>query len=109
MFLPILLLSAACAPEAESGGGDACVDSTGVTWDSWGHGFFESYCDACHAAGAPDRHGAPDAAVFDDLAAVQAQVGPLRTVLLDEPSMPPGGGVTEADLARIADFLACPS
>lgn len=109
MFLPLLALLAACTPEAESGGDVACVDSSGVTWETWGHRFFESYCDSCHAAGSPDRHGAPDAVVFDDLADVQAQVARLRTVLLDAPSMPPGGGVTETDLARIADFLACPS
>ncbi len=85
----------------------ACTHEPGVTWSGWAQGFFATYCDGCHAADAPDRHGAPESVTFDALALVRDQAERIRVRTLDDLDMPPGGGVIEDDLALLEVFLDC--
>ncbi|MEQ1564290.1 MAG: hypothetical protein ABMA64_01545 [Myxococcota bacterium] len=65
-----------------------------------------TYCDACHAERAADRHGAPASVTFDtaDQAADWADRIAAR---VDAGDMPPGGGVTEQDVASLDVWLEC--
>jgi hypothetical protein len=127
----LLLLALGCgepapaAPPAEDDGGTSggggtggdaddtgspVEDCTGVpqlSWDAWGDGFFATYCRSCHAATAPDRHGAPDGVDFDQESDVEAQVDRVRARTLELGTMPLGGGVPQADLEALDAYLRC--
>ena len=111
LFIAWLALASACAPEAVSaaaaeGGSDTCA-STAFTWDSWGAGFFASYCRTCHASTTPERYGAPEGVDFDTLEDVRALAGAISITALEEESMPVGGGVPTEELVRLDQFLDC--
>ena len=81
-----------------------------MTWQSFGNGFFATYCQGCHASGTADRHGAPESVVFDSEADVLARVDAMtRTTLAEAPTMPPGGGIPEEQRELLAAYLKCAS
>jgi hypothetical protein len=88
----MLFACASPAPEVvvDTAGTWPCSGEPVVTWDGWGRGFSMAYCDACHAADTPDRHGAPDAVTLDTI---------------DQWRAPPGGGVLLDDLATLDVLL----
>ncbi len=104
------LLLLACAGGVTSDtAAETCADTAPeVTWDGDVHGFFLSYCDACHAATSPERHGAPTTVTFDTPQQVLAMAQRIRVRTLDEQTMPVGGGVPSDDLALLEAWLACP-
>jgi len=77
------------------------------SWAGWGDGFFRTYCSACHALNAPDRHGAPLGVYFDSEGEVAAQAAAIRRRVLTEGTMPVGGGVPETDLQLLERYLDC--
>jgi len=94
------------SPETEG----PCATAPVVTWDSFGKGFITGTCQTCHASTATDRHGAPEAVVFDTEADVLAQAALVLEVATgDDPRMPPEGGVSDDDRARLAWWLTCPA
>lgn len=94
----------ACA-SSTADSADACADPL-YTWDTWGAGFFGSYCRSCHSADTPDRRGAPEGVDFDTEAQVRSFSAAITRSLADG-TMPIGGGVPEEDLARLDAWLAC--
>lgn len=90
--------AAVCA--LDSGGGHP-------TWANFGQAFFLTYCDACHAADSPNRFGAPISVTFDTEAEVDGQLDAIRRTVLDERSMPLGGGLPDDDLAALDNYLTC--
>lgn len=94
---------ACVAPESDSA--EPCV-AQDYTWDNWAAGFFGSYCRSCHSADTPDRRGAPVGVDFDTEAEVRGFASAI-TRSLDNGTMPIGGGVPEAELERLEDWLAC--
>jgi hypothetical protein len=87
---------------------DPCAAGPVTTWANFGHGFLLGNCQGCHAATTPDRHGAPPGFSFDtpaDVARLRAAI--LATSTGPAPTMPPAGGVSETDRARLALWLAC--
>lgn len=99
-----LVLLAGCAEEAS----ELCADAPVTTWDNFGAGFLKQSCDTCHAASAPDRHGAPVAATFDSEEDVWALADRILVRATGEgASMPPQGGVPEDDRYRLAVWLSC--
>lgn len=84
-----------------------CVDAPGATWTSFGDAFFAFYCRGCHAAETPERNGAPVGVDFDTLEEVAAQADRIRVRVLDEETMPVGGGVYPDDLVLLDVFLSC--
>ena len=105
----MILLFLAC-----SGGTDtadtapaACADAPNVTWASFGDGFFATYCRACHSANTAERYGAPEAVNFDTLADVRTFQDSVRRTVLDDQSMPVGGGVSDDDARLLDYFLTC--
>lgn len=102
----LLVLLIACSAGGEDTAPD-CAGAPNVTWDGWGQGFFLTYCDACHAASAENRHGAPTDEVFDTWAQVQAREDDIRQAVLVEGTMPLGGGVYDEDLSDLEVLLSC--
>lgn len=105
----ILFLALACDNKDTGSDSDAvaCDTAPNVTWDNWGDGFFATYCRACHSATSPDRRGAPETINFDTEAEVARLLPLVRSVVLDEASMPIGGGVYEDDLTLLDVYLSC--
>lgn len=85
---------------------DPCAEEA-RTWQSWGAGFFANYCRSCHSVDAPYRYSAPEGVDFDTLEQVRQWEASIRTLVLEERTMPVGGGVPEADLLGLEAFLAC--
>jgi uncharacterized membrane protein len=102
----VILLLLACATGAADSG-DTCAGRRDVTWNSWAHGFFFTWCQPCHSATSPDRYGAPEGLDFDTYEQVIALTGSVRQTVLDEGTMPLGGGLTDEDRALLEDFLDC--
>lgn len=107
--LAFMLAPAACG-EPESIDDHPCPPGgTTATYDNFGKGFMESYCQSCHASRAIDRQGAPGGYNFDtrdDVARLKARIyvraaGPNN-------SMPPGpNDPPKEDREKLADWLAC--
>lgn len=115
-FAAVLLATACGAAGCATGEADSAPPSLGdtcseaarlTTWSNWGEGFFAGYCRTCHSASTADRRGAPPAVNFDSEAEVAAQLSAIERTVLDEGTMPVGGGVPEAELQRLRAFLAC--
>jgi hypothetical protein len=117
LFLGVL---AACEADVATVGADAgsmdaaevtddpCGPAPVTTWDNFGQGFLRTNCQGCHAAAAPDRHGAPPGAVFDTLEDVRFfRDRIVATAAVEAPTMPPAGGVRELDRLRLALWLRC--
>ncbi len=108
----MLLLLLACAGPTESGAPESalpaeCASAPDVTWQTWGHGFFLTYCGACHSATSPNRDGAPENVNFDTKSEVVGMKDRIRVRVLDEQTMPLGGGVYEEDLELLNVMLSC--
>jgi uncharacterized membrane protein len=86
-----------CAPD----------DPKTVNWDNFGHGFTLARCQGCHATTATDRRGAPADVTFDTEDAAHVVAPRIRTAVIGARTMPPGGGVSETDLALVGAWLDC--
>jgi hypothetical protein len=117
-----LVLALGCEGEPEGGdessgsGSDSgelapCDEQPVITYDTFGRGFFATYCDGCHGSAVVERQGAPMDVTFDTRDAALSQVDRIlaRTAPADdsEPTMPPVGGVTDADRERLVVWLTC--
>lgn len=109
----ILALLWSCAGDPADTAADAalaaCAEAPqGVTWGSFAHGFFTTYCLSCHSAANVDhRNGAPSTVNFDTEADVVALADRVRVRVLDEGTMPEAGGVYAEDLALLDVWLRC--
>lgn len=106
----LLLFILGCGdPSRSSDTGCSPVDLArdGLTWDGWLAGFMTTYCLACHSADSPDRRGAPEGVDFDTLEDVLLWSQPIRLRVLEEQTMPVGGGILPDELQRLEDFLDC--
>ncbi|MDP2315712.1 MAG: hypothetical protein Q8P41_22635 [Pseudomonadota bacterium] len=85
-----------------------CADAPVVTYETFGAGFLRENCQSCHAATSPDRKDAPEDVVFDTVDQVWAISDRiLARAAIDEPTMPPLGGTTADDRARLEIWLTC--
>jgi uncharacterized membrane protein len=111
MSLLVALLACSGGPTTDTGDGldqSACTDAPEVTWDGWTHGFFLTYCTACHSANNTDnRAGAPESVNFDSEADVRDQADRVRARVIEDLDMPVGGGVYDDDLYLLDLYLRC--
>jgi len=99
----LALLFLACESESSP-----CEDPPyTLGWGNFGDGFMADYCRACHAAQAVERFEAPEEVNFDTEADVVRWGERIRVRVLDEASMPVGGGVTSQDAERLDLYLSC--
>ena len=93
-----------CALDTGSFEDPVAVDAS-LTWARWGDGFFRTYCTSCHSAAAENRRGAPESVDFDSEAAVLGWGERIRVRVIEEATMPLGGGVTDGDLLLLDRYL----
>jgi hypothetical protein len=118
----LLLLAIGCAGEAADGpkgapvptfdtadtGGlaaEGCEDTAGLSWDGFAWGFFLTYCNACHSAASTNRYGAPVGVDFDHPEDVERQSARIRARVIEEATMPLGGGVPPEALGQLEAYL----
>lgn len=116
-LLPVLMLGCAPAPAPEESASPtdspaseppaACATAPGVTWDNWGRGFFRTWCGACHSATSQERNGAPEGLDLESQGQVRALAASIRRSVLEDHTMPLGGGIPEEDLQLLDVFLTC--
>jgi hypothetical protein len=115
-FLPLLVIfTAACdlTESADTSGDDTsaaaldCDEAPVVTWASWGESFFETWCQSCHSVETPQRSGAPEAINFDLPQEVTDQSAAIRRSVLDNETMPKGGGLGETERVLLDVLLQC--
>ena len=91
---------------ASDTGTEEQLDCT-VNWDGWTDGFFATYCRACHSVTTAERYGAPEGVDFDTKANVLQWAERIRIRVLDEETMPLGGGVVKTELEPLDQWLQC--
>ena len=77
------------------------------SWQGWAQGFFLTWCTSCHSEAASERYGAPVGVDFDTEEQVRTQAALIHWVVLEEESMPKGGGLYEEDQALLDVYLSC--
>lgn len=108
VVLAALGLVAACGGEGEEITASCPTEGTTLTYDNFGKAFFDTYCNSCHSAEGAARQGAPSGDVFDTQDAIVGDKGEIYEVSAgSNPSMPPGGGPSDAERAQLAEWLAC--
>lgn len=105
---PLLLGAAMAACGAPRPDAAMCAEAPVVTYDNFGRGFLNAYCQGCHASTATSRGGAPDDVTFD----TRAEVHTLAPRILARaagasPTMPPAGGVLEEEREALEIWLRC--
>lgn len=110
--LVLVLALSSCKPV--SGGGfrpqvDACAEGTETSWENTGRPIILSWCLPCHSQvlEASERQGAPEGVNFDDYEAVLGWAERIGARATASGGMPPMGGVPEADLDALQEWLAC--
>jgi len=92
------------------GGSDnpVCNNAPLLTYNNFGEGFLASNCQSCHASTSPNRKGAPESVTFDT--PDQIQIHRERMLVRatgDDPTMPPGGGLTPSERTSLEIWLDC--
>jgi len=105
----IALITAACGGVDEQPVDELCNDDAPlVSWETFGQGFVTTYCQGCHASTTPNRQGAPENVIFDTEADVlTSKDRVLATTASESPTMPPNGGPSDADRAKLELWLTC--
>lgn len=112
--LGLLGLLACEGPEAgdtgDTGADPLCGHEPPLTYDTFGRQYLRTHCAGCHSQGLPEGHreGAPVGVDLDTWeGAVQWAERTQVRATGDSPTMPPGGGPTDAERARFAEWVAC--
>ena len=95
--------TAKASVSADTGTPAACEQG----WDDWSNGFFTTYCLSCHSASSVRRHDAPEGINFDTLDETLALIERVQARVIDDETMPIGGGVPADALVRLEDWLQC--
>lgn len=85
------------------------TSGTTLTFDNFGHAFFDAYCNGCHSGPEEDRGGAPPEYVFGTVEQIRQHktrifsrsAGPNTTMPIG-PDDPP-----RAQRDKLAEWLAC--
>jgi len=78
-----------------------------VTWDAWANGFFTTYCKSCHSESSQNRYEAPGNVNLDTVTDIRDWSQRIRVRVLEDQTMPVGGGVPEQELVRLDDWMRC--
>ena len=86
-----------------------CSREPPLTWDTFGHGRMKIHCAGCHSSlyTGGQRKGAPDGVDLDTLDGVVLWVDRVLDRTIDRRDMPPGGGLSDEDLADLEEWLVC--
>ena len=86
-----------------------CPENNVLTWENFGEGIIAQYCSGCHSHfyEGDDRSGAPpgvDIETWDDVLLWAERIH-VRTV--EQESMPPSGGLSEAEISMFDEWMRC--
>ena len=106
------LLAAALAVGCEDPPAPAVTDTScggdfELNWDNFGDAFFHTWCRSCHSADAPQRFDAPEGVDFDTIDEVRAYKDRVQVRVIDEHTMPLGGGISQDELDTLQIYLDC--
>lgn len=108
-FLGVLL--GGCDPRQGGDSADpACQRDPPLTWATFGQGYMTKHCLACHSSLLPEsaREGAPmniDFDTYGDVISWRDRIG--ARAVGDAADMPPGGGPSADERARLGEWLEC--
>ncbi len=88
----------------------ACDRDPPLDYALFGEGYMSTHCTGCHSSllSGEDRVGAPDGVdleTYDGVLLWADRIDARATGA--EPTMPPGGGPTEEDIALLEEWLYC--
>ena len=119
MVFPVMLGAAivvSCggdkADSANEAGPD-CSRHPALNWDNFGKPHMDKHCNGCHSVLIPleQRQNAPIGVDFntygDVLEWYDRIIARSTKKVLDEPSMPPGGGLSDGELAMVLEWFEC--
>lgn len=102
---------AACTPSTELSEEPCPPIGTLLTYQNFGAGFINSYCQSCHGSQSPDRAGAPADFSFDTVAQIRQHRARIYVRAAgNNTSMPPGTvAPTPAERDQLGEWLSCNS
>lgn len=106
----LLLACGSGSPDETEGPDDTATplpEECEVRWDAWASGFFTTYCQSCHSETSPHRYDAPTGVDLDNIEDVRDWSERIRIRVLQEETMPVGGGVPDAELNQLDAWLDC--
>lgn len=106
----LALWVASCGSGADSAGSVCAERDPHLTYDNFGKGFISKHCVGCHSSliAGNQRKGAPPGVDLDTYNGVVTWAYRIEARSLGEsPGMPPGGGPSEAERARLEEWLGC--
>ena len=105
-------LASGCTEPMDDAGEPAplACETSYLTYQTFGAPFLSTWCRGCHASALPldMRQGSPPQINFDDLETTRslgARI--LARSVGDTPTMPPAGGPSAAERARLEEWLRC--
>lgn len=106
-----LLLPLGCNSEGgDSAEADPCERTPALSYDNFGHSLMDQQCAGCHSSLMPEgqRGGAPLGVDLDTYAGVLQWVERVEVRATGpEPTMPPGGGLSDEESAHLVEWLDC--
>ena len=99
-----------CSDKGAADTGGACSRAPALTYDNFGHGFLNQYCNGCHSSIVAESHreGAPAGVNFDTYEGVLTWAERIAARgVPDDASMPPGGGPGSEDRALLDEWITC--
>jgi len=107
MRLWFIILTVACGSRGDTG---TCDRDPPLTYDNFGQAYLTKHCVGCHGTYLPEelREGAPigiDLDTYDDALFWAERIQARATG--SSPTMPPGGGPSEEERAKLQEWLNC--
>jgi len=80
-----------------------------LSWDNYGQGALDMNCAGCHSSllRPEQRNNAPVGVDFDTYDGMMQWVDRVLIRTVDDRTMPPGGGLSDADVAMMEEWLMC--
>jgi len=110
LFAVVALVAFGCSSTFESFEERLCPsEGSELTYESFGKGFMNSWCQSCHGSTAADRFGAPGEFIFDTVEQIRQHKERIYVRSAgSNKSMPPGPvdpSIEERE--KLAEWLAC--
>lgn len=93
-------------PETDSKS-PTCMNDSLLTWNNWGEGFFQTWCQSCHSRNTPQRNGAPENLNFDTLDDVIKWQSSIFDSVIASERMPKGGGIPAGVQQQLIEYMDC--
>jgi len=106
----MLLFLLSCALfSSDTGDTAGCDRSPPLDYDTFGEGVMNKHCTGCHSSYLPEgqRFEAPIGVDLNTYQGVLDYAERVHDRTVEQQNMPPGGGLSEEELALIDEWLVC--